>query len=74
MVVNELFADSRRCTGGLLAGRGGECESSAVGFITFLAGGGGGFGGPVEERVGEPLNLGLDINEAVAAATRPGPL
>lgn len=74
MVVNELFVDSRRCTGGLLPGRGGEFESSAVGFIAFLAGGSGGFGGPVEEGVGEPPNLGLDINEAVAAATRPGPL
>jgi len=41
---------------------------------TFLAGGGGGFGGPVEAGVGEPPNLGLDINEAAAAATRPGPL
>lgn len=72
-MANELFVDSRRCTGGLFAGRGGEFESSAVGFTAFLAGGGG-FGGPVEERVGEPPNLGLDINEAAAAATRPGPL
>ena len=35
---------------------------------TFLVGGGGGFGGPVE---GEPPNLGWDMNEAAAAATRP---
>lgn len=73
-MANELFVDSWRCIGGLFAGGGGEFESSAVEFPTFLVGGGGGFGGPVEERVGEPPNLGLDINEAAAAATRPGPL
>lgn len=55
--------------------RGGEFESSAAEFVEgFLAGGWGGFGGPVEVGVGEPLNLGLDINEAAAAATRPGAL
>ena len=48
--------------------------SLAVKFIEgFLAGGGGGLGGPVELGVGEPPNLGLDMNEAAAAATRPGP-
>lgn len=71
---NELVPDSRRCTGGgLFAGRGGESSSSAsvVEFVgTFLAGVGGGFG----LGVGEPPNLGEAINEAAAAATRPGPL
>lgn len=72
--VNEPAVDSRRCTGGgLFEGRGGELPSSVVGFVeAFLAGGGGGFEGPVE--VGKPPNLGVDINEAAAAATRPGPL
>lgn len=66
--VSELVVGSRRCTGGLLAGGGGEFESPAVeGFL------GGGFGGPVEVEVGEPPNLGWDIREAAAAATRPGP-
>lgn len=50
---------------------GGEFESSAAELVeTFLAGG---LGGPVEVVVGPP-NLGLDIKEAAAAATRPGPL
>ena len=72
--VNEPTAGSRRCAGGLFADRG-EFESSALAFIeALLAGGGGGFGGPVEVGVGEPPNLGLDISEAAAAATRPGPL
>ena len=58
--------------GGLLAGGGGEFGSSAAEFVeTFLAGG---FGGPVEVEVGGPPNLGWDIKEAAAAATRPGPL
>ena len=76
MGVNEPVVGSRRCTGGgLFAGRDGEFPASAVGFVkAFLAGGGGGFGVPVEIGVGEPPNLGLDINEAAAAATRPGPL
>lgn len=72
VVVNEPTVDSRGCTGGLLAGRGGEFESSAVKFGETFLDGGGGFEGPV--GVGEPPNLGWDINEAVAAATRPGPL
>lgn len=61
---------SRRGIGGVLfAGRGGEFAPSV-----FLAGGGGGFEGPVEVGVGDPPNLGVaDINEA-SAATRPGPL
>lgn len=59
----------------MFAGKEGEPESLAVDFVEgFLVGGGGGFGGPVEVGVGEPPNLGLDINEAAAAATRPGPL
>jgi hypothetical protein len=51
----------------------GEFESSAVEFVeTFL---GGGFGGPVEVEVGGgPPNLGWDIKDDAAAATRPGPL
>ena len=59
----------------MFEGRGGEFPSSVIGFVkAFLAGGGGGFEGPVKVEVGEPPNLGLDINEAAAAATRPGPL
>jgi hypothetical protein len=59
----------------LFVGKGGEFPSSVVGFVEiFLVGGGGGFEGPVEVGVGEPPNLGVDINEAAAAATRPGPL
>lgn len=75
VVFNGPLVDSRRCTGSLSAGRGGEFESPAARFVgAFLAGGSGGFGGPVEVGVGEPPNLGLDINEAAVAATRPGPL
>lgn len=67
---------SRRCIGGLFPGRGGEFPSSAsvVRFVeTLLVGGAGGFVGPVKLGLGEPPNLGVDINEAAAAATRPGP-
>jgi hypothetical protein len=73
---NELGVGSRRWTGGgLFAGRGGEFLSSVVGFAeTLLAGGGGGFEGPLKAGVGEPPNLGVVINDAAAAATRPGPL
>jgi hypothetical protein len=73
VVVNEPIVGSRRCTGGgLLPGRGGELGSSAAEFVEgFLAGG---FGGPGVVEVGEPPNLGWDIKEAAAAATRPGPL
>lgn len=50
---------------------GGEFLSLVAGFAgTLLAGVGGGF----EGGVGEPLNLGEDINDAAAAATRPVPL
>lgn len=71
--VNEPIVGSRRCTGGLCAGGEGEFKSSAVEFgESFL---GGGFGGPVElEEAGGPPNLGCDINDAAADATRPGPL